>query len=216
VSRNKKEAEKRDTDYWVMQATAYNRALDMRAIIDYRRGRGTLKKDLLTTAREFYDSFAEEVSAGIFTFSSEKNTWLNPKWFIEDVAGQDFLVQDFETEFGPSNVIGISTTYVSKNSGLNGLPAVSLAFERIRYIIPVGDKRSHEYAIILRDEASEYLRLKHDDVFMTQMIAEQALGQLGYRIRTGNPEKIGMPNRKPFRNLPTGRQRSLMGRKRRI
>jgi len=206
VSRNKREAEKRDTDFWVMQACGYNEQLDMRAIFDFRRSRGTSKKNLIAGAREFYDSFMDPVTPGKIVMSSDLRMG-KPKWFVENISAQDYLVQDFEVEFGKTCVFGINTQFVSKNSGLNGLPAVSLNFEKKAYMIPTGDTRSIGYAEILKKEASGYLTVKHDDIFMVQFLMEQAITKLGYRVKSGNPNKIGMPvPARGFKNLPTAQQ----------
>jgi hypothetical protein len=206
IARNKKEAEKRDTDFWVMQACAYNQTRDHRAILDFRRGRGASKAELRATAREFYDTFAEPITPGKIVMSSDLRMG-EPKWFVEDVASQDLFVQEWEDEFGKTNVFGVTTHFVTKNSGLNGLPAVALNFEKHAYSIPTGDRRSKEYAETLKKEASEYLLAKHDDIFMVQFLFEQAITKLGYRIKQGNPAKIGMPvPSRGFRNLPTSGQ----------
>lgn len=213
VARNKKEAEKRDTDFWVMLACAYNQKLDSRVILDFRRGRGNSKSELIAIAREFYDSFADPETPGKLVISDVREA--RPKWFVEDVSAQDFLVQDMEEEFGRTIVFGISTHFVSKNSGLNGLPAVALAFEKRAYVLPAGDARSMTFVEILKKEASEYLQVKHDDIFMSLFLFEQAITKLGYRIKAGNPSKIGIPvPARGFRDTPSPRHHGGMRQRR--
>ncbi len=216
IKRSKLEAAKKDTDYWVFQARAYNQKEDKRFILDYIRDRGMSVEEAIALSRSFYDSFLVSLSHEPYLSTNAPTI---PKWFIEDVAAQDFLIQAFEAEFGPSFVMGLKTTHVSKQDGFIGLPAVQYVYERNGIVIPIGDKRSENFASILVDELSNFGNgiTKHDDVAMCELLSEQAIAQL-YR-RPAQPidvKKLGLRTRGPrhYSKLPSPRERSRQQRSR--
>lgn len=215
IVRSKKEAEKRDTDFWVMEARAYSQKLDLRVIIDYRRGRGARKTELLNTAIDFYNTFLLSKDTNRIVAGAPAD--IVPCWYIEDNIAQDYLVQDMEDIFGKSHVRGLRTTHISKNDGFIGLPAVSYAYERGAVMIPTGDARSQAFAKVLLEEATNYGQgIGHDDVFMCELINEQAIGKLRHVIKPLDSNLLGVKKRgaRNFGRIPPPRlrQRQVMRR----
>ncbi len=209
---SKVEAEKKDSDYWNMEARCYHPGLDMRVILDFRRDRGRKKVEMIEMMKLFYISFLytdpnpNEITVG------QQHRSILPKLYVEQVAAQRYLVQDFQAIFGATRIKGVNTTYVSKKDGFVGLPAVQYAFEQAHVIIPCGDKRSSDYAKLLEQEAINFgHNWGHDDVMDCQLINEVAIGDIKQRnlITMLDNNKFGMPNRGPrnLRNVPTPRQR---------
>lgn len=194
VVRKRKDAERKGSDYWVMEANAYSHSLDMRVILDFRRGRGILKKELLNQMEDFYNSFMLSALPDYV-----------PKWYAENNQAQDFLVQDMEEVFGKTNVKGVTTTFVSKNDGFTGINGVSYVFERKAIIIPTGDIKSLSYAEVLLNEVSNFGQTKHDDTVSIRLIAEQAIKDLRSFVKDLDPALFRTQKRqgRVFNNLPT-------------
>lgn len=209
VTRSKKQAQKKDRDYWVMEARCYSQQHDLRVILDYRRGRGILKRELLDETINFYNSFLGEKGDPTKIVAGAPAR-ISPIWNVEDNSAQDWLVQDMEDIFGKSHVRGLLTTHISKNDGFIGLPAVSYAFETKKVLIPTGNARSLAYAELLCREAEDFgTGSGHDDIMDCQLINEQAIGKLRGVIKNLNPALLGFKKRGPrsFGNIPTPAQR---------
>jgi hypothetical protein len=191
IIRNKSEAKRKDSDYWVMEADAYNAKEDMRVIVDFRRSRGNSKQELLSISKDFYESFAVP-NTGVIT--REDAARLPYKWYVEQVQAQDFLIQDMEEIFGKSFVRGLKTTYISKNDKMTGLPGVSLMYEKGGLWIPTGDERSMGYAKVVMEEATGYpSNTTHDDTFSVSLMREQAIAGLRSFTKILDPNSMHMP-----------------------
>ncbi len=212
IKGNKREAEKKDTDYWNIEARCYHPGDDMRVILDFYRNRGIRKQVMLDMIKEFYVSFLYRDPVPHITVAGTNVQKTMPKLFVESNQAQEYLAQDFDDIFGPTNVVRVLTTHVSKNDGFVGLPAVTFAFEKTHVVIPCGDTRSSDYAKELESEAINYGHTwGHDDIMSCQLINEVAVGTIKSRnlITMLDNKDFGMPTRGPrnFRNLPTPRQR---------
>ena len=209
VARNKRQAEKKKTDFFVMEARCYSKRLDLRVILDFRRGRGIKKDDLIREGIDFYNSFLRppgdpsKVVAGTVTD-------VLPIWNVEDNAAQDYLVQDWEKIFGKTYVRGLTTTHISKNDGFVGFPAIQSAYEGGRVKILAGDKRSVNYARLKRNELCNFgVGGYKDDTVSVDLISEQAIAKIRGPIKTLPNAALGFKNRgaRNFRNIPTPKQR---------
>lgn len=209
VARNKRQAEKKKTDFYVMEARCYSKKLDLRVILDFRRGRGIRKEALKQEAINFYNSFLSPPGDPTKRVAGMVSSVL-PIWHVEDNAAQDYLVQDWEDTFGKSYVRGLTTTHISKNDGFVGFPAIQSAYEGGRVKILAGDNRSLGYARLKRDELCNFgVGGYKDDTVSADLISEQAIAKIRGPIKMLPNAALGFKSRgaRNFRNIPTPRQR---------
>ena len=195
IVRTKAKAQKKNSDYWVMEARAYLKSKDHRVVVDYRRDRGARKWELLQEAISFYNLFKFRIPDNGRILVGQR-TIPDPVWVVENNAAQDFLVQDMEDIFGKSFVRGVASTHVSKNDGFIGLPAVSYAYEQNAITLPAGNNRSLKHAERKRDEWSRYgQESRHDDVATCDLLAEFGLGRLRGKIKNIDPNILKVKTR---------------------
>jgi phage terminase large subunit-like protein len=106
----------------------------------------------------------------------EWNDFFKPKSiFVENNAYQDAFIQELSRRSGDElPVTAFTTNAVNKIDIEEGLPRVSIEFEKERWVIPMAPGPTRQLTDILVGEMSTYPVGKHDDMVMAMWFARQA------------------------------------------